>query len=252
MGIGEKLRKRRQDLNLSRNQLAEKIHVTSSAIANYENGISYPKPDILISLILALEVDANYLYQDYLSNSTLRALYGQELTADEIESVRKYRVLSERSKRLIHLIINEEYERSREEEFLEYVCLQPGTRRLHSGFLLEEKKQRIKIQKKWQLPGMEFCFQIQIDRYEPVFRKYDMLALQHAPAEHNEMGIFCLNGIYYIRVLYKQGGICRLRALNVIEPDIDVLPTDSLVCIGKILGQIYGTYEIVGSEPPEQ
>ena len=42
MVIGEKLRSRRQEQNLSRNQLAEKIHVTPSAIANYENDISYP------------------------------------------------------------------------------------------------------------------------------------------------------------------------------------------------------------------
>lgn len=38
MGIGSKLRERRQELNLSRSQLAEKIHVTPSAIANYEKG----------------------------------------------------------------------------------------------------------------------------------------------------------------------------------------------------------------------
>ena len=44
--IGNKIRKRRQELNMSRVQLAEAVQVTPSAIANYENGISYPKPDI--------------------------------------------------------------------------------------------------------------------------------------------------------------------------------------------------------------
>ena len=56
MVIGEKLRSRRQEQNLSRNQLAEKIHVTPSAIANYENDISYPKPDTLIALMIALDM----------------------------------------------------------------------------------------------------------------------------------------------------------------------------------------------------
>ena len=69
MVIGKKLQKRRKELNLSRAQLAEMVHVTASAIANYENSISYPKPDILISLILALKIDANYLFEDYLKRS---------------------------------------------------------------------------------------------------------------------------------------------------------------------------------------
>ena len=42
MKIGNQIRHRRTELNLSRGELANKIQVTPSAIANYENGISYP------------------------------------------------------------------------------------------------------------------------------------------------------------------------------------------------------------------
>ena len=69
MGIGDKLRSRRLELGLTRNQLAHKVCVTPSAIANYENDISTPKTEILISLINTLGVDANYLYLDYLTNN---------------------------------------------------------------------------------------------------------------------------------------------------------------------------------------
>ena len=68
MEIGSKLRSRRAELGLSRNQLAEKLRISPSAIANYENGISYPKPEILISLMGALNIDANYLFQDSITN----------------------------------------------------------------------------------------------------------------------------------------------------------------------------------------
>ena len=54
MKIGNQIRHRRTELNLSRGELANKIQVTPSAIANYENGISYPKPDILVALMNAL------------------------------------------------------------------------------------------------------------------------------------------------------------------------------------------------------
>ena len=73
MEIGKQIRHRRTELNLSRSELANKIHVTPSAIANYENGVSYPKPDILVALMNALDVDANYLYWNYLSNKIGRA-----------------------------------------------------------------------------------------------------------------------------------------------------------------------------------
>ena len=47
MEIGKQIRRRRTELNLSRGELANKIHVTPSAIANYENGVSYPKVELL-------------------------------------------------------------------------------------------------------------------------------------------------------------------------------------------------------------
>ena len=55
MKIGNQIRHRRTELNLSRGELANKIQVTPSAIANYENGVSYPKPDILVALMNALD-----------------------------------------------------------------------------------------------------------------------------------------------------------------------------------------------------
>lgn len=245
MGIGQKLRHRRINLGLSRSQLAKMIHVTPSAIANYENGVSYPKPDILISLIIALEVDANYLYQDYLSNSKVRTLYGQELTRSEEEAISKYSKLTESGKQLVHMIIDEEYQRKLTEEWVEYLCIQPGIRKLHSGFLLKQEECRVRFKKKYQFEKMEFCFQIQVDQHEPVYKKYSVLALKSSPAVHNEIGIFRLNDIYYLCTLYQIDGKCRLRPLNVNEPDIVVSDTDKFECIGTVLGQIYGTYEIV-------
>ena len=112
MSLGDKLRQRRQEMGLTRPQLAAKICVTPSAIANYENGISTPKPDILISLINVLEVDANYMYSDYLGNSQIIKIYDHSLSSEEVDAIKKYRELSKEGKRLVRLIINEEYSRT--------------------------------------------------------------------------------------------------------------------------------------------
>ena len=87
---------------------------------------------------------------------------------------------------------------------------------------------------------MEYCFQIQIDRYEPVFKKYDVIALAQQPVGENEMGIFSLNGVCYIRLFYRKDGVIRLRALNVMDPDVEVHENDRFECFGKILGKVQG------------
>lgn len=135
MKIGNQIRHRRTELNLSRGELANKIQVTPSAIANYENGISYPKPDILVALMNALEVDANYLYRDYLSPRTIQRLYRNVLRPEEKESILKYRELSESRKSLVRLIIDEEYKRMNQSEYINLPFYRPGIRKAHSGFL---------------------------------------------------------------------------------------------------------------------
>ncbi|MFQ8601395.1 MAG: helix-turn-helix domain-containing protein, partial [Oscillospiraceae bacterium] len=46
MSIGNRIRDARENLGLSRGQLADMIGVTISAISNYENNISFPKEPI--------------------------------------------------------------------------------------------------------------------------------------------------------------------------------------------------------------
>ncbi len=341
MEIGSKLRHRRVELGLSRNQLAKELRISPSAIANYENDISYPKPDILIALMIALNIDANYLFLDSIITQKIEALYGQTianyendisypkpdilialmialnidanylfldsiitqkiealygqtLSPEEQHSIQKYKELPAESKHLIHMIINEEFNRCHgtrkwiefsciqpgrrrkhfgfllrelpaeskhlihmiiNEEFnrchgtrkwIEFSCIQPGRRRKHFGFLLREgaPTDKIRIKKKHVVEGMDFCFQIHVDQYNPIFKKHDILILKKQPASHNEIGIFCLNEIYYIRTLYQIDGVRRLRALNVVEPDIEIDGSDSFICIGTVIGLVHGPYEL--------
>ena len=64
MSFGEQLRKRREELGISRAELADRLGVSRSAIGNYETGVSAPKEEVLLRLFDALGVDPNYLYRD--------------------------------------------------------------------------------------------------------------------------------------------------------------------------------------------
>ncbi len=70
MSFSDRLRDRREQLNISRPDFAAQIGVTPSAVGNYETGLSHPTPEILYRIFEALRVDPNYLYQDEFTNNS--------------------------------------------------------------------------------------------------------------------------------------------------------------------------------------
>lgn len=64
MGIGKRIKQAREHLNLTQKELGALIGVTGSAITNYENEVSHPKEPVMYKLLDALQVDANFLFQD--------------------------------------------------------------------------------------------------------------------------------------------------------------------------------------------
>ena len=54
MSFGEQLRRRREELHISREELAGKLGVSRSAIGNYETGVSFPKEEVLLALFDAI------------------------------------------------------------------------------------------------------------------------------------------------------------------------------------------------------
>lgn len=83
MGIGERVRRRRVELGLTRNELAEKLQVAPSSVTNYENNISVPKTELLIPLMKSLGTDANYLYADCISDDLINKNYKRNMSEEE-------------------------------------------------------------------------------------------------------------------------------------------------------------------------
>ena len=68
MSIGQRLKQARISQNMTQEDLAYAVGITKGAIGNYETEVSSPKESILIKLMEALHVDANFLYQDYMTS----------------------------------------------------------------------------------------------------------------------------------------------------------------------------------------
>ena len=100
MSFGERLRLRREELGMSRIELAEKLGVSRSAVGNYEIGVSFPKEEVLLRLFDALGVDANYLYRD--SFRTRDA----EISKEEKGVLERYRRLSLTGRRTVCALLD--------------------------------------------------------------------------------------------------------------------------------------------------
>lgn len=105
MSIGSRIKEARLSQQLTQGELAEKVGVTKSAVANYENQVSVPKLEILIGLMSVLNCDANYFYQDELP------LTPPEVTPEELKQIKRYRSLDEHGKEVIDFLLRKEFER---------------------------------------------------------------------------------------------------------------------------------------------
>ena len=91
MSIGQRLQEARLARHMKQEELAAAVGVTKGAIGNYETEVSSPKDSILIKLMDVLQVDANYIYQDYMQQPSL-------LCEDELVLLSYYRGADERAK----------------------------------------------------------------------------------------------------------------------------------------------------------
>jgi len=64
MSIGLRIKEARERTGMMQVDLAKIIGVSKGAIGNYESDYSSPKDEILYKLMAALNVDANYIFQD--------------------------------------------------------------------------------------------------------------------------------------------------------------------------------------------
>ena len=64
MSIGSKLAQARKAVNLTQEQLAERLGVTRQAVSRWESGAAYPETDKIVRMARLLNVSCDYLLRD--------------------------------------------------------------------------------------------------------------------------------------------------------------------------------------------
>ena len=94
--IGSRIRKYREENNLSQKQLAEKIGVSNSRVSNWEQGLNRPDADILAAICVTLDVSPSLLLGIQVT--------GDELTEQERKVLKAYRE-KEDVRQAVHILL---------------------------------------------------------------------------------------------------------------------------------------------------
>lgn len=241
MGFGERLRYRREELGISRDELAKLLGVSRSAIGNYETGVSSPKEEVLLRLFDALHVDPNYLYRD-----SFRSASSSSCSHEERALLEKYRLLTLTGRQTVQALMDSLAVWQTELEN-DVPAVEPRVIPLYrspaaAGYaapVFGEDFEPLTVT--GDVPaGAELAVRIQGDSMEPQIADGSVVYVNHDPLRSGDIGIFCVDGDMVCKQYYKDPmGIVYLFSLNRKRADADVVfargSGRSLTCFGRVI-----------------
>ena len=242
MGFGEQLRRRRNELGLSREELAKKLGVTASAVGNYEKGHSAPKESVLLRLFDALQVEPNYLYRDFYAAGR----EGRSISQEEQSLLQKYRELGLTGRQTLAVMLDAlglmqaEAEQDRpaaEVRTIPLYCSPAAAG--YAAPVFGEDYELLPVAEDVP-PGAELAVRIQGDSMEPYIRDESVVYVNHDPLRSGDVGIFCVDGDMLCKQYYRDPmGTVYLFSLNRRRSDADQVFTAgsgrSLTCFGRVM-----------------
>ena len=241
MSFGERIKYRRGELKLSRADLAERLGVSSSAVSNYENGVSFPKEDIMLRLFDSLETEPNILFQDSYRGG------GQVMSGPEQALLRQYRGLSPMGRESVRSVVEalcsyrDELEAAQPEQREPRVIpfYRTPAAAGYASPVFGEDFDYISVTD--EVPqAAEFAVRISGDSMVPFIADGSVVYVNRDPLRAGDVGIFCVDGDMFCKQYYKDpAGIVYLFSLNRRRADADVILTPSgsrsLVCFGRVI-----------------
>ena len=228
--IGDKIRERRNELNLKQSELSLMTGIKATTISNYENNVSTPNEQNLYKLMEALKCDANFLFE-WEETEQIQPTY------KERQQIKKYRSLDEYGKKAVDDLLNTEYERctyKAEITPLEMPMSIYGAAAGTGNWLDEEYNIRVKVKDTPIARRANIVIKVSGNSMKPKFSDGDKVLVKIQPdIEVGEIGIFIVDNEGYI----KQKGEYELISLNPKYNNIPIGEYTDYRCFGKVLGK---------------
>lgn len=239
MAFIDRMKEARLNKGLTQEKLARIIGVAKSTYTGYEKGNSEPNMLILSKIMKALNIDANYLFQD-----EVRIQIENKATPYEMEKlVKKYRFLDQYGKETVDAVLNCEHKRCAEQsqtkqnissendnviQLLE--PLQPSSAGF-GEFADDETAYTVTVKYNDITKKADYIMRVAGDSMEPkIYDGQRVLVRQQPAVEFGEIGIFIKEGERYIKIY-------RGDHLESANPDYPDVPLEEYSrCIGKVLG----------------
>lgn len=237
MALEHRIKEARKRAHLTQEQAASLIGVAKSTWSGYENGNSQPDIQKMVRIMDVLNVDANYLWQDYQDEAP--ALHAFNPTPQEIEGIKKYRALDAHGKEMVDFVFRKETERvSSIRSFFPVVSSRPfriSEQRASAGlgcYLGPESFRTVTVHSDALPHKAAFGVPVAGDSMEPRFHDGDILIISTEQPLLGEVGLFTLDGQGYVKEL----GDGELVSLNSAYAPIPM--DESIICNGKVVGTL--------------
>lgn len=236
MSYQKRIKEARIKLGLTQEALAYKLGIGTSTLNGYEKGNREPSVNMLSKIMNELDIDPNYLFQDEMSNDIYDkfSLYEQNI-------IKRYRLLDNYGKAAVDNLLEVEYSRCNvvEEPMPAYLPKTYYSISASAGngeMLFDDLEQStIMVPQTSESERADFVLQVNGDSMLPDFKDGDkVLVKKQDSIEIGEIGIFIVNCESFIKKL----GQSELISLNKKYKPIPLRESDSVSCVGKVIGKV--------------
>ncbi len=235
MAFNNRLKEARLNKGFTQEQVADKVGIAKSTLTGYEKGNREPNMLTIQKLMEALSVDANFLWQDEINDSSEMIV-----SSKEWNFIKKYRSLEECDKELIDCL-TERLSNQRHQP-KEFIALQPPLLVPYYGHVASAgtgqyvfddiPPEMIEIENNMENMRVDFAIGVNGDSMEPTYRDGDTLLIKkQSDINIGEIGIFMINGEAFVKEL----GDGVLISHNKKYEDIHI--NDSVICLGKVISK---------------
>ncbi|MDY2509831.1 MAG: S24 family peptidase [Ruminococcus callidus] len=229
----DRLQKLREERGYSVKEVAAALNLPYTTYNNYEKNTREPNGEILCRIAAFFSVSLDYLLG--MTNAAQNHTQSPEMQA----VCTKLKELDAHGKRLVSLVLEEEYIRCRalqQEQRKPMRIIRSSLYRVSAGtgiFLDDDTAwEEIQVPDTPEARKADFALRISGDSMEPIYHDGDIVLVEQTEVLHvGEIGIFFVNGNGYIK---KFGGD-RLISLN--DAYEDIYLTEQARCFGRVLGR---------------
>ena len=229
--LGNKIKSYRKERGWTQAELAEKLNIGKSAIANYENGIRSPRQKLLFQMAKVFDIQIDELFPSNSNELNHHSTSAIQETYDQLEDRRQLKVLNFAKHELKEQI---EMGVQVEEELFPYLVAYDLSAGLGEVYYEGNDYETVYFDKNISHDAASW---INGDSMEPKFKNGDVALIKDTGWDYNG-AIYAIqwDGNLYIKKAYKEQEGLRLVSLNNKYADKFAHYSEDPKIIGKIVG----------------